>query len=128
PSVVSKAPSLARSFSAPVAAPEASRSSSGDGTAKKIIGTLLGAAAGAAVAYAMCKSEEDSAKQEAEFNAFQQSRSQYSCSKDQPRLSLQDPTPIYESPPRTVHRNISDTDSFYSTPQRSYGQRAIEAA
>jgi len=35
-------------------------------TTKTLAGTLLGAAAGAAVAYAMCKSEEDSARQEEE--------------------------------------------------------------
>ncbi|OCK84916.1 hypothetical protein K432DRAFT_319421 [Lepidopterella palustris CBS 459.81] len=131
-SVISKAASMARSSSAPVSVPQISSSTStGDDTAKKIIGTLLGAAAGAAVAYAMCKSEEDSRHAEAEFNAFQQSRSAPAMQSKaaEPKLSIQDPQPIYESPPRSIHRNISDTDSFYSTPQRrAYTQRAIEAA
>ena len=136
PSIVSKVTSVARSVSGPVAVTQATQSiqqaaqtiqqtttsSSGEDTAKKIIGTLLGAAAGAAVAYAMCKGEEDSVKAEKEFNAFQASQ------REQPRLALQDPQPIYESPPNPVHRNISDTESYYSTPRQAYTQRAIEEA
>lgn len=141
PSVVSKAPttaskavSMARSVSEPVAVPQVAQvSETGDGAAKKIIGTLLGAAAGAAVAYAMVKSEQDSAKKEADFNAFQQAKAavtQLAQTKEQPKLSMQDPQQIFETQPKALHRNISDTDSQYSTPQaRSvYAQRAIEPA
>lgn len=137
-STISKAASMVRSVSAPTAVPQVtteittktSVTASGDGAAKKIIGTLLGAAAGAAVAYAMCKSEEDSAKKEAEFEAFQAAKAQAAQTSSQPKLSMQDPQPIYETAPKSVHRNISDTDSHYSTPgQRSaYVQRAIEPA
>ena len=135
-SVASKVTSVVRSVSDPVVVTQATQSiqqaaqtiqqtttsSSGEDTAKKIIGTLLGAAAGAAVAYAMCKGEEDSVKAEKEFNASQVSQ------KGQPRLALQDPQPIYESPPNPIHRNISDTESYYSTPRQAYTQRAIEEA
>lgn len=135
-SVASKITSVVRSVSDPVAVTQATQSiqqaaqtiqqtttsSSGEDTAKKIIGTLLGAAAGAAVAYAMCKGEEDSVKAEKEFNASQASQ------KGQPRLALQDPQPIYESSPNPIHRNISDTESYYSTPRQAYTQRAIEEA
>lgn len=121
-----------RSVSAPVAVPQVPSSDAGDGAAKKIIGTLLGAAAGAAVAYAMVKSEQDSSKKESEFNAFQQAKAavkQLAQGAEQPKLSMQDPQPIYETQPKSIHRNISDTDSHYSTAQRSaYIQRAIEAA
>ncbi|KAF2466753.1 uncharacterized protein BDR25DRAFT_293153 [Lindgomyces ingoldianus] len=140
PTVVSKTASMARSVSAPVSIPQvtgpaSTSTSSGDNAAKKIIGTLLGAAAGAAVAYAMCKSEEDSARQENEFNAFQAAKAQQDAmmaqvqAAPQHKLSMQDPQPIYETPPKSVHRNISDTDSHYSAPTHSmYAQRAIEAA
>lgn len=131
PSVVSKAPSaaaksvsMARSVSEPVVPPQVSTSDAGDGAAKKIIGTLLGAAAGAAVAYAMVKSEQDSAKKEAEFVA------KLAQAKEQPKLSMQDPQLIYEAQPSVVHRNISDSDSHYSSPQprSEFLRRAIEPA
>ncbi|KAF2800778.1 hypothetical protein K505DRAFT_369956 [Melanomma pulvis-pyrius CBS 109.77] len=144
PSVVSKAPSKApsvasmastmiRSVSAPVSVPQVTvtSTSSGDGAAKTLIGTLLGAAAGAAVAYAMCKSEQDSAKKEREFIAFQEAKAQpVAQAIEQPKLSMQDPQLIYEAPPKSIHRNISDTESHYSTPQSrsAYVQRAIEPA
>lgn len=41
---------------------------------KAIVGTLLGAAAGAAFAYAMCQSERDGARNEADFAASMRSR------------------------------------------------------
>ncbi|KAJ4290876.1 hypothetical protein N0V90_010072 [Kalmusia sp. IMI 367209] len=139
PSVASKPPSIARSVSEPIAVPQApTPSESGDGAAKKIIGTLLGAAAGAAVAYAMVASERDSAKKEADFNAFKTAKAavasvaQFAQTNEQPKLSMQDPQPVYETQPKQlpVHRNISDTDSQYSSPQArsAYVQRAIEAA
>ncbi|ORY12005.1 hypothetical protein BCR34DRAFT_587510 [Clohesyomyces aquaticus] len=149
-SVISKASSMARSVSAPVSTPQvttqvtaqvtATSTSTGDGAAKKIIGTLLGAAAGAAVAYAMVKSEEDSAKKESEFNAFHAAKSLAKQVQDalpqaqaqtnsQQKLSIQDPQAVYETAPNPFHRNISDTDSHYSSPTRSvYAPRAIEAA
>ncbi|KAF2658047.1 hypothetical protein K491DRAFT_776610 [Lophiostoma macrostomum CBS 122681] len=137
-STLSKAASMVRSVSAPVSVPRVTVEhtsttkiiATGDGAAKKIIGTLLGAAAGAAVAYAMVKGEEDSAKKEAEFDAYQRAKAASVQAPSQPQLSMQDPQLIYETTPRSVHRNISDTDSHYSTPQsRSvYVQRAIEPA
>ncbi|THW54418.1 hypothetical protein D6D25_03637 [Aureobasidium pullulans] len=66
----SKVPSVVRTASAPAVTTSSQTSSSDDGfqiTGKAIIGTILGAAAGAAVAYAMVRSEQDGAQQEAEF-------------------------------------------------------------
>lgn len=66
----SKAPSVVRTASAPAVTTSSQTSSSDNGfqiTGKAIIGTILGAAAGAAVAYAMVRSEQDGAQQEAEF-------------------------------------------------------------
>ncbi|KAF2121830.1 hypothetical protein BDV96DRAFT_562408 [Lophiotrema nucula] len=136
PSVISKASSMVRSVSEPVKVPQTqvvpapSVTSNGDGAAKKIIGTLLGAAAGAAVAYAMVKSEEDSAKKESDFDAFLRAKALAADTKEQPKqrpaLSLQDPQPIYDTPPKSIHRNISDTESqYYSSPRGEI--RAIEA-
>lgn len=144
-STFSKAASMVRSASAPVTVPQITVeqttttkvTAGGDGAAKKIIGTLLGAAAGAAVAYAMVKSEEDSAKKEAEFAAYMDAKAraaevaaQAHNSQQQPRLSMQDPQPIYDAPSRSVHRNI-ETESQYSSPpptRSMYVQRAIEPA
>jgi hypothetical protein len=134
----SKAPSIARSVSEP-AIPQALTASesgnNGGGAAKQIIGTLLGAAAGAAVAYAMVASERDSAKKEKDFNAFKTAKAamasvaQFAQGSEQPKLSQQDPQPVYEAKqlPPHVHRNISDSDSQYSSP-RARSVRAIEAA
>ncbi|KAF2871016.1 hypothetical protein BDV95DRAFT_594931 [Massariosphaeria phaeospora] len=140
PSVASKA-SMSRSVSAPVAVPQVAPppSATGDGAAKKIIGTLIGAAAGAAVAYAMCKSEQDSAKKETDFNAFMKAKAAASHvvhaaaqAIDQPKPSLQDPQQmIDDAPPRSIHRYITDGASQYSSsPQERsvYAQRAIEPA
>ncbi|CAO2656282.1 Nn.00g050850.m01.CDS01 [Neocucurbitaria sp. VM-36] len=150
PTVVSKAPSaaskpgsMARSVSEPTTIPQtATTSDSGDRAAKKIIGTLLGAAAGAAVAYAMVRSEQDSAKKEADFSAFMEAKAtvkaavghlaQASSQPTQP-MQVQDPQPTYETapPPQSVHRNI-DAQSYHSaTPSRAgsvSAQRQIEAA
>ncbi|KAF2007929.1 hypothetical protein P154DRAFT_568754 [Amniculicola lignicola CBS 123094] len=139
-SSVSKAASMVRSVSAPVAVPQTTTTvtttvtatATGDGAAKKIIGTLLGAAAGAAVAYAMVRSEQDSAHKEAEFNAFKKAKAlaaQIGDFPEQQQLSMQDPQPTYEAQPKAIHRNISDSESHYSASQRSaYVQRAIEPA
>ena len=56
-------------------APKATKSESNEGAGKQLFGALLGAAAGAAVAYAFARSERDSAKKEAEFNAFLDAKS-----------------------------------------------------
>ncbi len=77
PSSVSRAyaPSVTRSVSEPViTAPKPTASVRTDNPAKTVVGTLIGAAAGAALVYAMCKSEEDSGKAEAE--AFDMSQAQ----------------------------------------------------
>jgi hypothetical protein len=147
PSVVSKAPtaaskaSIARSVSEPVAVPQtttaAAASDAGDGAAKKIIGTLLGAAAGAAVAYAMVRSEQDSAKKEADFSAFMDAKNivkaaagHFAQASSQPKLPLSDPQPTNETAPESVHRNI-DAQSYHSaTPPQTrsvYAPRQIDA-
>lgn len=142
PSAVSKAASLTRSVSEPVAVPQATPSSdAGDGAAKKIIGTLLGAAAGAAVAYAMVRSEQDSAKKEADFSAFMDAKnivkaaaSHLAQASSQPKQPLPAPQPTIETAPPTpesVHRNI-DVQSYHSSsppqPRSVYAPRQIEAA
>ncbi|KAL6171913.1 hypothetical protein ACJQWK_02908 [Exserohilum turcicum] len=69
---VPKPPSVIRSLSADnvVPVPEAATKSESSDGSKHLFGALLGAAAGAAVAYAFVRSERDSAKKEADFNAF----------------------------------------------------------
>lgn len=138
PSAASKAPSVARSVSEP-AIPQVSAASesgnNGGGAARQIIGTLLGAAAGAAVAYAMVASERDSAKKEKDFEAFKTAKAamasvaQFAQGSEQPKLPQQDPQPAFETQqlPPPVHRNISDSDSQYSSP-RARSVRAIETA
>ena len=137
PSTASKAPSVARSVSEPVAVPQvpaaSETSNNGSGIAKHIVGTLLGAAAGAAVAYAMVASERDSAKKEAEFNAFKVAKAavnsvaQFAQGSEQPKPPVQDPQPVYEMP-QPVHRNNdNDTASQYA-PSQARTVRAIEAA
>lgn len=153
PSVVSKAPSvaskpgsMARSVSEPISVPQATATSDvGDGAAKKIIGTLLGAAAGAAVAYAMVRSEHDSAKKETDFSAFMEAKTLVKAAvghlaqaSSQPRQPMQDPQPTYETAPSTIrsvhqsaHRNIDAQSYHSSTPlqaQSVYAQQQIEAA
>lgn len=143
-STVSKAASMARSVSAPVQTGQVTVehtsttkiSATGDGAAKKIIGTLIGAAAGAAVAYMAVRSEGDSAKKEAEFEAFMRAKSLAAQTNPQPKLSLQDPQqfPEASTPPKSVlHRNIDDGASNYSSSSRERSgivnvQRQIEAA
>ncbi|KAF2838601.1 hypothetical protein M501DRAFT_1004377 [Patellaria atrata CBS 101060] len=144
----SKPPSVARSASSPVVPTMTtvvqSSSTFGDVTAKKIIGTLLGAAAGAAVAYAMVKGEEDGARAEQEYIAsikvkessraasqapvqYQQQQLEAPPAAQQQQLQ-QYPQPTYESPSRVgvQHRNISETESYYSSPPQRQ-QYAIEA-
>jgi hypothetical protein len=136
-SVVSKAPTVARSVSEPIAVAQATPASdAGDGAAKKIIGTLLGAAAGAAVAYAMVRSEQDSAKKESDFSAFMDAKNivkaaagHFAGTSSQPRLPMQDPQPANETAPESVHRNI-DAQSYHSStpPQpRSVAPLQIDA-
>ncbi|KAJ4365689.1 hypothetical protein N0V83_008309 [Neocucurbitaria cava] len=141
PSAASKPGSMARSVSEPITVPQtASTSDSGDRAAKKIIGTLLGAAAGAAVAYAMVRSEQDSAKKESDFSAFMEAKNTVKAAagylaqaSSQPTQPMQDPQPTIETalPPQSVHRNI-DAQSYHSnTPSRTgsiYAPRQIEAA
>lgn len=137
PSTAPKAPSVARSVSEPVAVPQvpaASESSNnGSRVAQHIVGTLLGAAAGAAVAYAFVASERDSAKKEAEFNAFKAAKAavnsvaQFAQGSPQPKPPVQDPQPVYETQ-QPVHRNNDiDTASQYHASQ-PHTVRAIEAA
>ncbi|KAH5410099.1 hypothetical protein HBI46_166260 [Parastagonospora nodorum] len=139
-SVASKAPSVARSISEPVAVPQAtSTSESGDGAAKTLIGTLLGAAAGAAVAYAMVRSEQDSAKKESDFSAYMDAKNivkaaagHLAGASSQSKAPLPDPQPTNEAAPEPVHRNI-DAQSYHSStppqPRSVYtAPRQIEAA
>ena len=111
-----------------------------DGAAKTIVGTLLGAAAGAAVAYAMVRSERDSAKKESEFSAFMDMKNtvkaavgqftQAPAAESQPPQPA-DPLPIAAAPSvagSAAHRNI-ETDSYYSaSPSQARSVRQIEAA
>lgn len=139
PTVVSKAPtaaSISRSVSEPIVPQVTPASDAGDGAAKKIIGTLLGAAAGAAVAYAMVRSEQDSAKKEADFSAFMDAKnivktaaSHLAGASSQPKLSLPAPQPTNDTAPESVHRNIDAQSSHTATPPRSVygGQRQIDA-
>jgi hypothetical protein len=141
-SVVSKAPTVARSVSEPIAVPQATTTSdAGDGAAKTLIGTLLGAAAGAAVAYAMVRSERDSAKKETDFSAFYDAKNivraaagHFAQASSQPKQPLQDPQPTNDTAvpaPESAHRNI-DAQSYHSStppqPRSVYAPRQIEAA
>jgi hypothetical protein len=140
PTEASKAPSVARSVSAPVGVPQTSTSDAGGSAAKQIIGTLLGAAAGAAVAYAFVRSEQDSAKKEADFSALMQAKNTVKAAvglvaqaSSQPQTSMRDPLPIEAAPsaPQSVHRNIDAQSVHSSTPPQArsvYAQRQIEAA
>ncbi|KAH0291195.1 hypothetical protein KCU62_g3032, partial [Aureobasidium sp. EXF-3399] len=141
----SKTPSLARTTSIP-AVPTSQASSSDLGfqiTGKAIIGTILGAAAGAAVAYAMVKSEQDSAQQDADFaeavsrrpassRASSKAPSKIAPSQAQtskPKTELSSATTsktAWRSPEQTaesvksrprmrVHRNYSTTDSVVAS-------------
>jgi hypothetical protein len=142
-SVVSKtptAPAPARSVSAPVAVPQATPAATcdhGNGVATTILGTLFGAAAGAAVAYAMVKSERDSAKKESEFNDFMDAKNIVRAAagycagaSSQPQQSLPAPQPADESAPESVHRNI-DAQSYHSAtppqPRSVYAPLQIDA-
>lgn len=138
--VVSKAPSVARSVSEPVAVPQATTTSdAGDGAAKTLIGTLLGAAAGAAVAYAMVRSEHNSAKKESDFSAYMEAKNivkaaagHFAGASSLPKAPLQDPQPTNETAPESAHRNI-DAQSYHSStppqPRSVYDTpRQIEAA
>ena len=152
-SVASKAPSIARSVSAPTVipppAPVPTTSHAGDGAAKTLLGTLLGAAAGAAVAYAMVSSERDSARKESEFSAYMaaketvkaavghlaqtSSQSQSQPQPQQPMPADPQPAPPQTAPPapQSVHRK-SDSQSYYSSapsqPRSACAPRQIEAA
>jgi hypothetical protein len=144
----SQGPSVTRTTSAS-AAPTTSQVSSSDSgfqiTGKALIGTILGAAAGAAVAYAMVRSEQDGAQQEADFAEAMSRRpassrasskapsktasSQAQTSKARTVLSsattskTRQSIPLSEQPaesvksrPRTrVHRNYSTTDSVVAS-------------
>ncbi|KAH8724614.1 hypothetical protein GQ44DRAFT_256927 [Phaeosphaeriaceae sp. PMI808] len=141
PTVVSKAPSIARSVSEPTVTQTTSTPATGDGVAKTIIGTLLGAAAGAAVAYAMVRSEQDSSKKESDFSAFMEAKNivkaatgHLAQASSQPKSSLPDPQPVAQSvapAPELAHRNI-DAQSYHSStppqPRSVYAPQQIEAA
>ncbi|USP73170.1 hypothetical protein yc1106_00444 [Curvularia clavata] len=158
-SAVPKPPSVVRSFSADdvMPAPKVTKSESNEGAGKQLFGALLGAAAGAAVAYAFARSERDSAKKEAEFNAFLDAKSavksaaslstQTPAQPEPPQQTPQpeppaqpaqpaQPTPETTAPPKSpksVHRNSDDDDarSVYSRASqipKSSVPRQIEAA
>jgi hypothetical protein len=153
-SMATTAANMVRSVSAEVSASQAAISSNptDSGAAKTLIGTLLGAAAGATVAYALYKSEQDSAKKEKEFTAFMEAKAAQQAQSvaqpvpqpvpqpiarpvpqpvpqamEQPMLCIQDQQSIYEGSPRSVHRDFSDTASQYEA-SHPYTVRAIEAA
>lgn len=77
------------------------------------------------VAYAMCKSEEDSARKEQSFLAQLQSH-QAAQQIPRPRLieQVSDPQPVYSCPPRSI-QNASEAESYF----KEYMQpRQIEPA
>ncbi|KAI0575343.1 glyoxalase family protein [Pyrenophora tritici-repentis] len=133
-SVASKAPSVARSVSAPtvVPVPEPQSNSNNGSGAQHLLGTLLGAAAGAAVAYAFVRSEQDSARKEADFSAFMDAKN---AAPDPQPVAVQ-PVEIKALPsPPSVHRNDDDARSAYSSAPSRASQvprtsvpRQIEAA
>lgn len=123
-------PSIQRSFTAPVIAPNLTPQSSNDNISisrKTLVGTILGAAAGAAVAYAMCKSEEDSAKAEQAAYAAAKGATKYVQSQH-PHL-LEPKAPSVYVPAQSV-RNASEIEYVqgYSpvraieAPPSNYGQ------
>jgi hypothetical protein len=109
----------ARSVSEPVVpqtTPPAATPDRSDNVSTTILGTLFGAAAGAAVAYAMVRSERDSAKKESDFNNFMDAKSivkaaagHFAGTSSQPQQSLPAPQPVEES----AHRN-NDAQSYHS--------------
>lgn len=147
---IPKAPTIARSASAPTVAPvpeATTKSDSGSGAATHILGTLLGAAAGAAVTYAFMRSERDSAKKEADFSAFMDAKNAvntaagfFAQAPSQPPTPQQDPQPAQPpvetaAPPipaqPVVHRIEDDARSSYSRASqipRTSVPRQIEAA
>ncbi|KAI4731464.1 hypothetical protein E4T49_00680 [Aureobasidium sp. EXF-10728] len=139
----SKAPSVTRTASMPAISSESSEPGF-QMSGKAIIGTILGAAAGAAVAYAMVKSEQDSAQQEADFaeamsrkamssrassktpSKIAPSQAQTSKAKTvlssatmsktaQASKTLEQPVESVTARPRRVHRNYSTTDSVVAS-------------
>ncbi|KAE9980374.1 hypothetical protein EG327_006584 [Venturia inaequalis] len=111
---------LKRSFTAPALTPKSSDDTISI-SRKTLVGTILGAAA----AYAMCKSEEDSARKEQSFLAHLQSQ-QTAQQIPRPRLveQVSDPQPVYSSSPRSI-QNASEAESYF----KEYMQpRQIEPA
>jgi hypothetical protein len=140
-SVVSKAPSIARSVSAPTAVPQTTTVSDNDGGAvTQLFGALLGAAAGAAVTYAFVRSERDSAKKESDFGAFMDAKNAvktaagfFAQPTSQPQQPHQDPQAAQAAPPnppQSVHRDIDAQSCISRASQlpRSSAPRQIEAA
>lgn len=104
-------PSIVRSFTDPLLR-EAKKA---DMSEKALIGTVLGAAAGAAVAYAMCKSENDSARAEREYNRLMAERSR-------PRIDMID----YEQRERGIGRTGRSLLAI-EAPPASFSMRKSEA-
>ncbi|QDS71284.1 hypothetical protein FKW77_001115 [Venturia effusa] len=104
---------IKRSFTAPALTPKSSDDTISI-SRKTLVGTILGAAAGAAVAYAMCKSEEDSAKKEQNFLAQLQSQ-QAAQQIPRPKLVKQvsDPQPVYSSSPRSI-QTVPEAESYFN--------------
>ncbi|THY27684.1 hypothetical protein D6D00_04780 [Aureobasidium pullulans] len=122
----SKAPSVVRTASAPAVTTSSQTSSSDNGfqiTGKAIIGTILGAAAGAAVAYAMVRSEQDGAQQEAEF-AEAISRKAASSRASSKAPSKATPSQAQTSKAKTVYNSAPMSKAAPAT----HSVRAIEAA
>lgn len=121
----SKAPSMARSQSSP----PVPFIGSVENPSKTIVGTLLGAAAGAAVAYAMCQSEQDSVRKEADaaraFATNYASKVHKMLDGGHRNFST---TESHAPTARSYRRNWDMTESAYSSPQKVWQQRAIEPA
>lgn len=103
----SEAPIIQRSFTTPHLTPQSSNDNI-QISRKTLVGTILGAAAGAAVAYAMCRSEEDSARQEHVASITAKTAPQHVPTSNHHLLDM---NPAHSSPSRSA-RNASEIEYY----------------
>jgi len=119
----SEAPTIQRSFTMPALTPQSSNDNISI-SRKTLVGTILGAAAGAAVAYAMCRSEEDSAKAEhAAYLAAKGATKHLQTA----HPHLLDAKPAYSAPPAPVPTRSVQNASEIEYVHGYHPVRAIEA-
>jgi len=111
-------------------------STSSDFPNKAFFGTILGAAAGAAIMFAMTKSEDDNAKEEAAFVTSTSTRSRSSTRAKSTTVKMADDLKSHRNYSVTEsrvsrapksHRNFSVTESAYSKPQLPVPPRSMRA-